>query len=259
MAGKEGKVHVTRGNTDDNKSNLSAKFITKVYNKYAGTRLGRQELSAEVLGDMPGALWSLDDIDVHRIAEGDIPEDLDRILVAIDPAISNTDASNEHGIVVVGAKGTKGYVLDDGSMAGTPNQWATRALSLHDKWDADGIVCEVNQGGDMVENTIKSIRQNCKVIQVRATRGKHVRAEPIASLYEQGRVSHVGAFVELENQMILMTNAGWMGEGGSPDRCDALVRGLTQLFPSIIRKKKEKPKSRPPQPQSKPMAGRRRR
>ena len=122
-------------------------------------------------------------------------------------------------------------------MSGTPNQWANRSLSLYDKWDADLIVAEVNQGGDMVANTIKSIRQNINVQQVRATRGKHKRAEPVASLYEQGRVSHVGAFSELEDQMILFTNAGWMGETGSPDRCDALVWGLTYLFPSIIRKK----------------------
>lgn len=236
IAGKEGVVHTTRGNTDDNKSNLSAKFIRKIYNKYAGTRLGRQELSAEILGDMPGALWSLGSIDVYRIDQSQLPETFDRILVAVDPAVTNTDTSNEHGIVVVACKGDKGYVLEDGSMPGTPNQWANRALSLHDKWEADGIVGEVNNGGDMVENTVRSIRKNIVFIQVRATRGKHVRAEPVASLYEQGRVSHLGSFIELENQMILMTNAGWMGESGSPDRLDAMVWGLTCLFPSITRK-----------------------
>lgn len=256
LAGKEGAVVTTRGNTDDNKSNLSDKFIRRVYTKFKGTRKGRQELNAELLGDMPGALWSLDNIDVYRIGIDDIPTTFDRIVVAIDPAVTNNEQSNEHGIVVVGAVGDKGYVLEDGSRSGTPNEWADRALSLYDKWEADAFVAEVNNGGDMVANTIRSIRKNVKVIEVRATRGKHKRAEPISSLYEQGRVSHVGAFPELEDQMILMTNSGWAGDAKlSPDRCDALVWGLTQLFPSITRKV-EKVKAMPI-PTRKPYARRR--
>lgn len=232
VAGKEGKVHITRGRTLDNASNLAGKFLEKIQNRYSGTRLGRQELDGVILGDLPGALWRLEDIDVYRVESA--PESLQRIVVAVDPAVTNTEDSDEHGIIVVGANGDHGYVLADGSMSGTPNAWARRAIALYDEYQADEIVAEVNQGGDMVESTIKSIRPNINVRQVRATRGKHVRAEPVAALYEQGRFHHVGAFPELESQMTEMTNAGFEGDG-SPDRLDALVWGASNLYPSITR------------------------
>lgn len=231
VAGSEGEAHVTRGRTLDNKSNLAATFLTKIENRYAGTRLGRQELEGEILGDLPGALWRLDAIDLFRRTEA--PENLSRIVVAVDPAVTNTDQSDEHGVIVAGIEGQTGSVLEDGSVRGSPLQWARRAIALHDKYAADGIVVEVNQGGDMVAQTLRSVRSELNIIEVRATRGKHVRAEPIAALYEQGRVHHVGSFPELENQMTMMTSAGYEGEN-SPDRLDALVWALTELFPEMI-------------------------
>jgi len=230
LAGLEGKVSVTRGNTMDNKSNLAGKFLDKIVKKYEGTRLGRQELNGEVLGGMPGAFWRLQDIDTYRIAEA--PE-LARILVAVDPAVTNTEESDEHGIVVGGLLGDEGFILEDASIKGTPLTWARRAITLHDKYGADGIVIEVNQGGDMVAQTLRSVREDLNIIEVRATRGKHVRAEPIAALYEQGRVHHVGNFAQLETQMTMTTTAGYEGED-SPDRLDAAVWLLTELFPDMI-------------------------
>lgn len=234
ISGDEGKVAVTRGNTMENASNLAAKFLSKIKLKYEGTRLGRQELNAEILGDIPNALWTLSNIDLYR--EATPPAEFDRIVVAIDPAITNTGKSDEHGIVAVGMVGQDGYVLEDASIHGTPEEWARAAITCFDKLDADCIVVEVNQGGDMVSSTIRTIRRNIPIKEVRATRGKHVRAEPISSLYQQGRIHHVGAFVELENQMVMMTSAGYEGEG-SPDRVDALVWAATELFPAFIREK----------------------
>lgn len=230
LAGEEGKVHVTRGRTMDNKSNLARTFVERIEKRYGGTRLGRQELNGEVLGDMPGALWSLRDIDAYRVSE--MPE-LGRILIAVDPAVTNTEDSDEHGIIAAGIKGDEGFVLEDASIKGSPLTWARRAVTLHDKYGADGIVVEVNQGGDMVAQTLRSVRDSLNIIEVRASRGKHVRAEPIAALYEQGRVHHVGSFAELETQMTMTTNAGYEGEN-SPDRLDALVWAMTELFPDLV-------------------------
>lgn len=244
VAGQEGKVAVTRGRTMDNKSNLAPSFLDKIRKRYEGTRLGRQELNAEILGDLPGAIWRQDQIDVYRLSEP--PEDIGRILVAVDPAVTNEEDSNEHGIVVAGIKGDTGFVFEDGSLEGSPLQWARRAVALHDKYSADGIVVEVNQGGDMVAHTLRGVRSNLNIIEVRASRGKHVRAEPIAALYEQGRVHHVGSFPELETQMTQMTNAGYEGEG-SPDRVDALVWVFTELFPDMI-KPVEKPRPKVDRP-----------
>lgn len=238
VAGEEGKVSITVGSTMENAANLSPKFLKKIRAKYEGTRLGRQELNAEILGDIPNALWSLQTIDLYRVRS--MPDDLDRIVVAVDPAITNTERSDEHGIVAVGARGQDGYVLQDASISGTPQEWARRAIACYDEMEADCVVVEVNQGGDMVASTIRTIRDNIPIREVRATRGKHLRAEPISSLYQQGRIHHVGAFVELETQMVMMTSAGYEGEG-SPDRLDALVWGMTELFPSMLRKKETPP------------------
>lgn len=220
---------VTRGSTFDNAANLAPSALQMLKDKYEGTRLGRQELEAEILGDLPGALWSLSTLDAYRLREA--PE-VSRIVVAVDPAVTATEASDEHGIVVAGISEQRGVVLEDASLSGSPNEWARRAVSLYRSWNADCIVIEVNQGGDMVAHTIRTIDPNVNIREVRASRGKHVRAEPIAALYEQGRVAHVGAFPELEAQMTQMTTSGYEGEG-SPDRVDALVWAMTELFPGM--------------------------
>lgn len=232
VAGKEGKVHVTRGKTSDNRANLAQSFVQRIVNRYAGTRLGRQELEAEILGDLPGALWSLANLDTYRLTQA--PK-LGRIVVAVDPAVTNTENSDEHGIIVAGkADDKRGIVLEDASIQGSPMDWAKRAVSLYRSWNADCIVVEVNQGGDMVSHTIKTIDPNVRIREVRASRGKHVRAEPVAALYEQGRVAHVGSFPALENQLTQMTTSGYQGDG-SPDRVDALVWAFTELFDDMIR------------------------
>ncbi len=195
--------------------------------RYAHIWLGEYEPTAI------GAIWDRQTIHAHRRHE--LPK-MNRIVVSIDPAVSSEAGSDEHGIVVSGiGEDGRGYVLDDASMKGTPKQWADRAIATFDRWEADAIVIERNQGGDMCRHTIRSVRPDVPVVEVVATRGKHVRAEPIAALYSMGRVSHVGTFPKLEDQMCQMTAGGYEGNG-SPDRCDALVWGLSQLFPSIVRK-----------------------
>ena len=177
-----------------------------------------------------GAIW--DRIMLHE-GRRDAAPTLGRTVVGVDPAVSSEPLADEHGIIVA-AQGEdgRGYVLEDGTTKGGPRDWATRAVAMFDKHEADAIVIEVNQGGDMCEHTLRTVRSGLPIIKVRASRGKHVRAEPIAALYATGRVSHVGAFPELEDQMCKMTAAGYEGEG-SPDRCDALVWALTHLFPAI--------------------------
>jgi phage terminase large subunit-like protein len=228
---------VTRGATLDNQANLAANTVKQLYERYGGTRLGRQELNGEILTDIPGALWNRDVIDAARIR--DVPESLERVYVAVDPAVTNTEDSDEHGIVVVGlardAEGyARGYVLEDGSCRGNPEDWARKAVSLYRSWSADKIIAEKNQGGLMVESTLKAVDRSVPVELVTATRGKVVRAEPISALYEQGRVHHCGRFDILEDQMCLFSidyvrNAS----NGSPDRVDALVWGLTKIFDKI--------------------------
>jgi phage terminase large subunit-like protein len=224
---------VTRGSTFDNAANLAPSALAMLKAKYEGTRLGRQELDAEILGDLPGALWSMASLDAYRLREA---PPMGRIVVAVDPAVTATESSDEHGIIVAGLSEQRGIVLEDASLQGSPNEWARRAVSLYRSWGADAIVIEVNQGGDMVAHTIRTIDPNVKIKEVRASRGKHVRAEPIAALYEQGRIAHVGAFPALENQMTQMTTSGFEGEG-SPDRVDALVWALTDLFPGMTQPK----------------------
>ena len=239
VAGSEGKVAITRGRTMDNLSNLAASFIQRIEIRYKGTRLGRQELDGEILGDIPNALWTYAMIEAARVPEA--PERLGRIVVAVDPAVTNTENSDEHGIIAAGViQGTQeAVVLEDASVSGSPMMWARRAIAVYDAWQADAIVVEVNQGGDMVAQTIRSIRSDVKIREVRASRGKHVRAQPVASMYEQGRVHHVGAMPELEQQMTLMTTSGYEGDG-SPDRVDALVWALSDLLP-IMNRKTERP------------------
>ena len=234
LAGKEGSVSVTTGSTMENRSNLAANFLAHIQERYAGTRLGRQELDAELLGDLPGALWSMAGIDAYRLRDAPV---MGRVVVSVDPAVTNTENSDEHGIIVAGmAEDQRGILLEDASINGSPMDWAKRAVSLYRSWDADGIVVEVNQGGDMVAQTLRTVDPDVNIIEVRASRGKHVRAEPIAALYEQGRVAHVGGFPELETQMTQMTTTGFEGDG-SPDRVDALVWAFTELFPGMVERK----------------------
>lgn len=178
-----------------------------------------------------GAIW--DRLTLHQ-SRRDVAPRMGRIVVAVDPAVSSEPDSDEHGIVVAGLgdEDQHGYVLDDVSTKGTPTQWARQAIAAYDRYSADAIVIERNQGGDMCRQTLYSVRPGVPVIEVTATRGKHVRAEPIASLYTLGRVHHVGTFPRLEDQMCLMTAGGYSGPG-SPDRCDALVWALTEIFPAM--------------------------
>ena len=220
---------VTKGTTYENRLNLSSAFFTSVITKYEGTRLGRQELMAELLEDTPGALWTLDLIDDARIGYTEFEDiDLVRIAVAIDPAVSSQKTSNETGIVAAGIDAqNRGYVLADGSGIYTPLGWGNRAINIYDQFLADRILGEVNNGGDLVESNLRAIDKNIPYRKVWASRGKRARAEPIAAFYEQGRVHHVGSFPGLEDQMTT-----WDSTDGSdsPDRVDALVWCLTHLM-----------------------------
>lgn len=228
---------ITRGSTLDNHANLASNTVKQLYDRYGGTRLGRQELEGEVLGDIPGALWNRQDIDEARLRE--VPADLERVIVAVDPATSSNEGSDEHGIVVVGLARdpdgyARGYVLEDGSLRGTPEEWAKRAVGLFRKWEADKIVAEKNQGGEMVSHVIRSVDRSVPIKLVHASRGKVVRAEPISSLYEQKRVHHVGMHDQLEDQMCMFSVDNIRNSStGSPDRVDALVWGLTEIFDKI--------------------------
>lgn len=210
----------TRGSTYENKANLDSVFLRTVIDRYQNTRLGRQELKGEVLDEIAGALWTSEMLERGRIGPDGKP-DMQRIVVAVDPAVTSGADSSETGIVVAGL-GVDGhlYVLADGSCRLRPQGWAARAVMLAEVWEADCIVAEVNNGGEMVAQTIRSVDPNVRVKMVRASRGKVRRAEPIVSFYEQGRAHHVGLFPELEDQQTSYT--GLPGDV-SPDRMDAAV------------------------------------
>lgn len=235
---------VTNGRTYDNAANLAAPFLKQIEERYGGTRLGRQELEGELLEDIPGALWQRSNIDENRRP---VPEELQRIIVAVDPAASSEEGSDETGIVCVGLARdpdgyNRGYVLADRSLRGSPDEWARAAVALYRQFDADRIVAEKNQGGDMVEAVIRAADRNVPVTLVHATRGKFVRAEPISALYEQNRIHHTGRFDELEDQMC-MFSADYDRANGSPDRMDALVWGLTFLFEKMTGRRRKEPKT----------------
>lgn len=180
-----------------------------------------------------GALW--DRLVFHQHRCDVAPPDLTRIVVAIDPAVSAETGSDEHGIVAAGrSPDNRVYVLRDATIKGTPRQWAECAIRLHDELSADAIVVERNQGGDMVKHTLQTVRPGIKVIEVVATRGKHVRAEPVSALYYAGKVSHVGTLTKLEDQYCQITASGFEGPG-SPDRADAAIWAITELLPPMIR------------------------
>ncbi|WP_290688397.1 MULTISPECIES: DNA-packaging protein [unclassified Haematobacter] len=220
---------VTRGSTFDNSGNLAASFLRKIKDRYEGTRLGRQELEAEMLDDLPGALWQRDQIDAHRVKA--MP-DMQRIVVAVDPSGTRgqEDDGDSIGIVVAG-KGVdgRGYILADRSCKLSPDGWGRRAVAAYHEFKADRIIAERNFGGAMVEHVIRTVDRQASYKEVIASRGKVARAEPVAALYEQGRISHVGAFPEMEDQMCMIDSTGFIGEG-SPDRADALVWALTELM-----------------------------
>jgi len=224
IARSDGSVVVVRGSTFDNAANLAPSSLQQIRNRYEGTRHGRQELYAEVLDDTPGALWTMQMLEDCRTKN---PPDMARVVVAIDPAATSNEDSDETGIVVVG-KGIdgRGYVLADRSCRLSPDGWAKRAIEAYDEFQASRVVGEMNMGGDMIETIIRQYRPNIPYRGITAKRGKVLRAEPISALYEQGRVSHVGIFPELEEQM-----TSWVSDQSdfSPDRIDALVHGFTQL------------------------------
>jgi phage terminase large subunit-like protein len=238
---------VTRGATLDNADNLARSTVKQLYERYAGTRLGRQELDGEILGDIPGALWYRELIDEARVKE--CPEDLERVFVAIDPATSSNEGSDEHGIVVVGLARDEegyahGYVLEDATCKGSPEDWAKQAVRMYRKWEADKIIAEKNQGGDMVASVLKAQDRTLPIKLVHASRGKIVRAEPISALYEQRRIHHVGQHDLLEDQMCTFSvDQVRNSSTGSPDRVDALVWGLTELFEKIAGRPSRKSKT----------------
>lgn len=229
----DAKTVTTRGSTIDNKANLAESFMAQIVAKYEGTRLGRQELHAEILDDVPGALWTRAMLDVAVCT--DHPE-LSRVVVAIDPSGTNgNDEGHDSVGIVIAGRGIDGrcYVLADESCNLSPDGWARRAITAYHRHDADRIVAEINYGGAMVEAIIRNADRSVAYKTVTASRGKSIRAEPIAAFYEQGRVSHLRGMDKLEDQMMLMTSGGFQGEG-SPDRVDALVWAITELMISGI-------------------------
>lgn len=227
---REGRdVAITRASTFANSANLAPSFLETVERQYGGTRLGRQELDGELLTDTPGALWSLAMIEDARIRREELPE-MRRVVISIDPAATSGEDADETGIIVAGlGVDGKGYVLEDRSGRYTPTEWAREAVAAYHRHQADRLVAEVNNGGEMVENTIRVVDPNVAFKAVHASRGKATRAEPISALYEQSRVRHAGAFPLLETQMSEFTPGGMAG-GGSPDRMDALVWAITELM-----------------------------
>ncbi len=211
-----------RFSTYDNADNLSPVFLAKIRERYEGTRIGRQELYGEILDDNPGALWHRDLIEEQRVAAA---PPLLRIVVAVDPAVTSSIESADTGIVVAGrAANGHAYVLEDASLHGSPYAWASAAVKAYRDHSADRIVGEVNNGGDLVEVNIGTVDVSVPFKGVHASRGKQVRAEPVASIYEQGKAHHVGCFPLLEDQM-----CEWVPGEKSPDRMDALVWALTEL------------------------------
>jgi phage terminase large subunit-like protein len=217
---------IIKGSTFDNVANLAPSAIKMLKERYEGTRLGRQELYAEILEDIEGALFHSANIEQNRI---EVTPDMQRIVIAIDPAVTANSNSDETGIVVAG-RGVDNhfYILEDKSGVFSPDVWIKRAIELYYKFDADRIVCEVNNGGDLIEKLLRVQDVNVPYSSVRATRGKMLRAEPISALYEQGKVHHVGYFKELEEQMCSYTP----DTVKSPDRLDSLVWGISSLMNS---------------------------
>ena len=223
----------THAPTEANRMHLAKSFLDTVTRRYAGSRLGRQELEGAMLTDVEGALWSWPVLEAARAPRA---VELSRIVVAVDPPVTAGEGADECGIIVAGVaqagapKGWVGEVIFDGSVKGaTPTQWASRAVELFHRFKADRLIAEVNQGGELVSTVVRQVDPLVPFRAVRASRGKAVRAEPVAALYEQGRVCHRAAFPALEAQMAAMSVTGFTGRG-SPDRVDALVWAFTELM-----------------------------
>jgi phage terminase large subunit-like protein len=217
---------VTTGSTYDNQANLAERFISQIIAKYEGTTLGQQELHAVLLDEASGAPWTRDLIDSVRVPKIPPGVDIVRFGVAVDPAVTNNKHSDETGIIA-GFLGDDDhvYIVEDASLHGSPDEWAQRAINTYHRHDADRLIGEVNNGGDLIETVIRQKDRNISYKAVRASKGKYTRSEPVVALYEQGRVHHVGVFPELEDQMVTWT----VDADFSPDRMDALVWLVTEL------------------------------
>ena len=222
LIAREG-VRVIRGSTFDNAKNLAPSALAELKLRYENTRLGRQELYGEILDNVEGALWTREMIELARV---ETAPPLVRVVIGVDPAVTSSDTSDETGIIAAGiASDGNYYILNDKSLRASPDAWARAAVNLYHETNADKIIAETNNGGDMIIMLMKQVDSSIAVKKVTATRGKQLRAEPISSLYEQGRVHHVGYFEQLEMQMCEWTPIST----DSPDRLDALVWALTEL------------------------------
>ncbi len=223
------RTFITSGSTYDNRANLAETFFEAVISNYEGTRLGRQEIDGELLLDIMGALWSAKLIDEHRVRPDQVPP-LQRIVVAIDPSVSE-DEGADTGIIVAGlSESGHVYILEDCSLQGTPTEWARKAIAAYLRHKADKLIAEVNNGGALVENVLKTALMDRRLVSykaVTASRGKMTRAEPVSALYERGRVHHVGMHKKLEDQMVSYSPA--MAGKMLVDRMDALVWAVTEL------------------------------
>lgn len=218
------KTVLTRGATFDNAANLSAAALQHLRERYEGTRLGRQELYGELLEDVEGALWTRDLI--QQAQEGPPPPTNPlRTVVAVDPAVTNTAGSDMTGIVVATTDGEHAWVLEDLTCRATPRDWAHRVADAYHRWGADRVVVEKNNGGDLLPEVLRAADVTLPIREVHAAKGKHTRAEPVAALYEQGKVTHVKGLNELEDQL-----CEWVPGDASPDRMDAMVWALTDLM-----------------------------
>ena len=218
---------VSKAGTKKNAANLAPDFLARVTERYAGTRLGRQEIDGEIVEETQGALWSRSQLETLRV---DLAPALQRIVIAVDPSAASHRRADACGIVAAGICGAGViYVVADATRAAArPATWAAAAVALYHKLEADALVAEVNQGGEMVASVIAQVDAGVPVKSVRATRGKYLRAAPVAQLYEQGRVRHVGAFPALEDELCAFGPEGLAG-GRSPDRLDALVWAVSEL------------------------------
>ena len=222
-------VLISRGKTSDNADFLAPSFLSAMEDVYGGTRLGRQELEGELIEDMRGTLWTRDML--ARCYDSNSPE-LSKVIIAIDPPVTSGPCADSCGMIIAGlagsGRGAKAYILHDASLEGaSPKAWAEAACALWESWEADYILAETNQGGDLVATIINDIEPQILVKNVFARKGKRARAEPVAALYEQGRVVHCGRFPALEDELALI---GTEGQKSSPDRADALVWAVTELL-----------------------------
>ncbi|MBI3419266.1 MAG: DNA-packaging protein, partial [Proteobacteria bacterium] len=219
-------VRLVRGKSEENEKNLAPGVLVALRARHEGTRFGRQELDGELVEEVEGALWRAEEIQALRVAKA--PEVFERVVVAIDPAVTAHAHSDETGIICAAlARDGKFYVLGDASGIFTPEAWARRAFALFQEFEADLIIGEVNEGGDLIERMLRMVDSNVPFKPVRAQRSKAARAWPVAALYERAMVHHAGVFRKLEDQMCRFTGEGL--KGGSPDRVDALVWAISEL------------------------------